>query len=196
MQKYIIALLFVFLVTHLYAQPGDMPMNQEPGKCYAKCQLPDLYEEEEEIFKIYTGMNTGVALDSVYFRINDEGNWIYVGFENDLNAAQVELKGDFEKIVFLVNEEGMTDYVEETIAYKRLIKEGGLEWKEVVCGDKLGPDLFINVQLALMEKGYLEKEKPVTILTKEARAALYKYQQAYGLPMGQMDVETLESLGL
>lgn len=38
------ALAFLFAVGRLFAQPGDTPPNAQPGKCYAKCYIPDRYE--------------------------------------------------------------------------------------------------------------------------------------------------------
>ncbi len=36
--------LCLFLATAAFAQPGDMPPNAQPGKCYAKCLIADEYE--------------------------------------------------------------------------------------------------------------------------------------------------------
>ena len=34
------------------AQPGDTPPNAQPGKCYAKCMIPDQYETVTEQMEV------------------------------------------------------------------------------------------------------------------------------------------------
>ena len=34
-----------------------MPINGEPGKCYAKCLMPNTYEPTQEIYILYTGID-------------------------------------------------------------------------------------------------------------------------------------------
>ena len=196
--KYIVTLFPILLsAVHLFAQPSDMPINREPGKCYAKCQLPDEFEEDEQTFKMYIGeVNDAVQLDSIYFSVDYNGDWIYEGAEDELSFEQLDKKANFEKIVFLVSDEQQTDYVEETIVYKKLVHQGTIEWKEILCGNKLDSDVLIKIQLALMQKGYLDEAKPITKFSTEIKTALREYQRDFSLPMGQLDVETLEALGI
>ena len=46
------ALAFLFFATAAVAQPQDTPPNAEPGKCYAKCMIPDEYETVTERIKV------------------------------------------------------------------------------------------------------------------------------------------------
>ncbi len=182
----------------LIGQPGDFPMAQEPGKCYAKCLIADKYETIEETFAIYTGeFNKAVELDSMYFKIDEYSNeLIYLGYKNNLDHFQLGDIESFEKIVFLTNPEEVEDYIEETIVYQRLNEAASTEWREVVCGDKVTGNTIAQVQNALISRGYLNEAHTNNILTIEIKAALTDYQKENGLPIGQLDVKTLKSLGI
>jgi len=39
---------FLFCALSMFAQPEDLPVNREPGKCYAKCLIADEYESVTE----------------------------------------------------------------------------------------------------------------------------------------------------
>ena len=51
-----------FGVVALMAQPGDVPPNAQPGKCYAKCMIPDQYETITEKMEIKPA---GIKYDQV-----------------------------------------------------------------------------------------------------------------------------------
>ena len=44
----ILSVAFMFCACMAYAQPEDLPVTNEPGKCYAKCLIPDEYETVTE----------------------------------------------------------------------------------------------------------------------------------------------------
>ncbi|NJN34538.1 MAG: hypothetical protein HC817_10065 [Saprospiraceae bacterium] len=44
----ILAASLTFGAVAAIAQPGDTPPNAQPGKCYAKCMIPDQYETVTE----------------------------------------------------------------------------------------------------------------------------------------------------
>ena len=69
------------------------------------------------------------------------------------------------------------------------------EWREVVCGGNITKGLVKNIQEALREKGYDTGEASRSI-NAETKAALKHFQKDNGLPMGQLDFETLKALGV
>ncbi len=83
-----------------------------------------------------------------------------------------------------------------TVTKRRLVKAGGFtEWREVLCGDKLDSYTIRQIQNALKERGY--SPGPIdNILGRQTKSALTKYQKDNGLPIGQLDKETLRSLGV
>jgi len=84
----------------------------------------------------------------------------------------------------------------KTISKRQLTQPGGFtEWREVVCTSDVTPDLVRQVQKALKNKGY----NPGSIdnqMGPGTKSALIKYQKDNGLPVGQLDYETLKSLGI
>ena len=41
--NFILSAAFSLSAVAVMAQPGDTPPNAQPGKCYAKCMIPDQY---------------------------------------------------------------------------------------------------------------------------------------------------------
>jgi len=176
-----------------------MPFPQQPGKCYAKCLIGDVYEKVEETFYIYTGDDKSeIELDSIYLRINDiTSEVIYLGYEDELTENEFKMKEYYEKVVFIPNDFETEDYIAETISYLKLVKKGGFtEWKEVLCGDKIDGSIFIAIQQELAKRGYLKGVAPSTSFGTQAKAALTKFQKENHLPIGLLNMETLVALGV
>lgn len=84
----------------------------------------------------------------------------------------------------------------ETVTKRQLVKAGGFtEWREVVCSSDVTTDLVKAVQKALKAKGY-DPGPADNVMGAKTKAALVKYQKDNGLPVGNLDFETLESLGI
>ena len=83
-----------------------------------------------------------------------------------------------------------------TVSNRRLVKPGGFsEWREVLCQNKINAVKIREIQAALKSRGY--DPGPVdNIMGKQTKSALVKYQKDNGLPIGQLDFETLKSLGV
>lgn len=83
-----------------------------------------------------------------------------------------------------------------TVTKSVLVKKGGYaEWREVLCGDKTTPAKIIQIQEALKAKGY--DPGPIdNVLGPQTRAALTKFQKDNNLPIGRLDVGTLNALGV
>jgi len=84
----------------------------------------------------------------------------------------------------------------KTVSKRRLVSEGGVtEWREVVCDTDVTPDLTRRVQAALQQMGY--DPGPIdNSMGAKTREALVKFQKDKGLPVGQLDMETLKALGV
>ncbi len=82
----------------------------------------------------------------------------------------------------------------KTITSRKLVKKGGFsEWKEVVCAADITDELVRKVQIALRDEGF--DPGPIdNIFGTLTKAALRKYQQSKGLPIGSLDIETLNAL--
>jgi len=84
------------------------------------------------------------------------------------------------------------------ITKRNLVRPGGFtEWKEVVCNSDITPSLYRQIQQALIAKGYSVGSAGADgAFGAASKAALVKFQRDNGLPVGQMDIETLKALGV
>lgn len=82
------------------------------------------------------------------------------------------------------------------VTRKELVSKGGYsEWREILCADKLTTAKIAEIQKALKANGY----DPGAIDNSfggKTKEALIKYQQDKGLPVGNLNLETLKSLGV
>lgn len=80
--------------------------------------------------------------------------------------------------------------------YKQVIEKEGyfIEWKEMNCATSCGVSRILEIQKALIKKGY---EVPLdNFFGKETKAALIQFQKDNDLIIGSLDRETLELLGV
>ena len=83
-----------------------------------------------------------------------------------------------------------------TVTYRKLVRQGGFtEWREVLCGEKLTGYTVRQIQDALRKAGYYKGTSDNT-MGASTKAALVKFQQDKGLPVGNVDFETLKALGI
>ncbi len=79
---------------------------------------------------------------------------------------------------------------------KVLVKKGGFqEWKEVLCEPKITDTKIADIQKALTREGY--DAGPIdNQMGGKTKQALVKFQQDKGLPVGNLNMETLKALGV
>ncbi len=84
------------------------------------------------------------------------------------------------------------------IMEKRISKTGGYtDWREVLCGSKLTSDRIRQIQNALIAKGYSVGAAGADNVFGEAtKEALRKFQADNSLPQGNLNIETLNALGV
>lgn len=83
-----------------------------------------------------------------------------------------------------------------TVTEKKLMRQGGYtRWTEVLCDKDINGGVIRSVQRALKNKGY--NPGPIDgVYGSQTKSALQKYQSDNGLPLGNLNKETLASLGL
>ncbi len=83
-----------------------------------------------------------------------------------------------------------------TLTTQKLVSTGGFsEWVEVLCDNKVTPARISAIQQALKSRGY--DPGPVdNVMGARTRQALEKFQRDNGLPVGNLNLETLRALGV
>jgi len=83
-----------------------------------------------------------------------------------------------------------------TVTKRSVSRKGGFsEWREVVCANKITVNLVQQVQRRLKGKGY--NPGPIdNVIGTRTKAALVQFQKDNGLPIGNLDMETLKALGI
>ncbi len=86
--------------------------------------------------------------------------------------------------------------VYKTEKEKRLVSKGGYtEWTEILCAAKTTTLVVRDVQRALKNKGY--NPGPVDgVMGVQTQAALRQYQKDKELPQGNLNLQTLQALGI
>jgi Putative peptidoglycan binding domain len=85
-----------------------------------------------------------------------------------------------------------------TVSKKELVKEGEYtEWREILCDNKVTNYTIRQIQEALIAKGYNVGDAGAdNVMGSATRNALIEYQRANKLPVGNLNMETLKSLGI
>lgn len=84
----------------------------------------------------------------------------------------------------------------KSVMKKSLVAKGGYqEWKEVLCADKLNEQRILAIQKALKAEGY-DPGPFDNMFGAKTKEALIKFQQDKGLPVGNLNLETLKALGV
>ncbi len=204
--KYIYSIFFILIFYSLpYCQP-QARMTYEAGKCYAKCLMQDQYEDKEFTIIEYTGHDyTNPYVIEITIVISEELlKWVKVKDANCLSnkpddclvwsmKTMPEISEDFY-IVKDTNQ--LKDFKVNKILRKVIVKAGGFtEWREILCKNRLTPQMIRSIRSALAARGYLV-DKDDGKINEDIKAALVEYQKLYNLPIGAFDLATLKSLGI
>ncbi len=84
----------------------------------------------------------------------------------------------------------------QSVSEKRLVSEGGFTvWTEILCAERTTNSKVVAVQRALSAAGY--NPGPADgVMGIKTQSALKQYQTDKGLPVGNLNIETLNSLGV
>ncbi len=75
------------------------------------------------------------------------------------------------------------------------VRNGKMEWRPVLCQTNVTPDIVRSLQEALQTASF--DPGPIDgVLGRQTLAAVESYQQANSLPVGNLTLETLETLGV
>lgn len=83
----------------------------------------------------------------------------------------------------------------KTVEKVRVVSGGNLEWREVICDTNSTPELISQVQNALSRAGY-NPGRVDGVFGMSTLRAMEAYQRANNLIVGQLTMETMNSLGV
>ncbi len=169
------------------------PANAQPGKCYGKSYLPDVYATQWVSYPVYTGTESNVPVEyrelmvmpsKTEWKRNDRGE-----------ICLVETPAVTQKIAVLSDTVRYRDFRFQMFEYKVLTqKRGYKEFVEIVCRERLSKNMILNISAALMSQGYISRASDQW--SQQLSEALTSYQRSNFLPIGGLDNETLASLGI
>jgi hypothetical protein len=204
--------IFLFLIHTVIcnAQPGDAPKDAKPGSCYAKCLINDYgILESKTKFPVFIGEDaTGILLDTIeiksknytiqWMKIKKDRNCLSINPEECYKVCAVEFPEKIDTIIVVVNTSATDEYEWETFdTSKSIVKGNHTEWREIVCGQEIKDNFINNLATALDKNGYsVENWQENNVFTIELKAKLQEFQRANRLPIGALDLETLEHLEL
>ena len=84
----------------------------------------------------------------------------------------------------------------KTVSERKLVKKGGYTvWTEILCADDTSTEMLRNIQRTLKAKGY--NPGPIDgVLGLQTQTAIKQYQKDNALPIGNLNIKTLNLLGV
>lgn len=181
----------------------------KPNGCYAKCLMPPDFEvEEAEPYPVFTGafLENTEYTEEILIQISSPGTkWVKKKADKNCLSANPE-----DCLVWcLVNVPGLTKTITvvtdtsktEDYEYRNIEKvtkiegEGGTEWRAVVCENEISSSLIRKIQLELKRRDYYIGELS-SVFDPKTKSALVALQRKENLPIGNLDFDTLDFLGV
>ncbi len=172
--------------------------SANPEDCYVMCweEIPAKYKTVSKQVLANPGSSNVVEIPAEYKTIKKR---VLV---SPATVREVEVPAEYTTIKkrILVSPASTNEVLipaeYKTVNEQQLVRAGGFtQWVEILCAADTTPGVIRRVQQALKDQGY--EPGPIDgVMGSQTRAALTKYQQAKGLPLGNLNKETLSSLGL
>ena len=132
----------------------------EPGKCYAKCLMPDQFLERQVLLPIYFGTEASAPLEkhiivegrkqSAWVKKKVDKNCLSSNPDDCLVWCLEEKIIEEESVMCLTDTVGYKSFILKEFTKKQLVQEGGFtDWREVVCENNITKSLILKVQTRL-----------------------------------------------
>jgi len=172
--------------------------SQNPDDCYVACyeEIPAKYRTEKYQVLESAATTTERTIPAVYKTVSKKV------LESEPTFEAVPYEAEYKTVTKKVLVSAETTRQETipaeytSISEKRLVSEGGFTvWTEILCAERQTNSKVASVQRALAAAGY--NPGPIDgVMGLRTQTALKQYQQDKGLPMGNLNLETLNSLGV
>lgn len=195
------AVLLGLLPFYAVSQQGEISST-----CTASCIMPDLYQTEIVSYYIYVGdqQNAPFTKKQVIELKPERKVWQKVpdpncpsGLAEDCYLwKEVDQAAESVEVTVVTNISQQKDYLIQQLSREKLVRPGGYtQVKQVICEEDITPALMHNISMRLTDLGYYSG-LIYSVFNSKIKTALRQFQQHNGLPMGHLDMETLEALDL
>lgn len=205
--RLLILMLFIFESSIYLASQVDADMPSEPGKCYDRLIMPNIYEIHNIQYAEYLGNEKYEDVEVEWMDIVlQPASTVWVEkYEDDCPSAckhefpiwcLVEIPEKVISVLTLKDTSQSDNFIVMEEEVKTVKKSGGFkDWTEVICDSEKTPDLYRRISTALNELGY-DVEVKLPAMNTKFKKALTEFQKHAELPIGGFDLETIKALGL
>ncbi len=202
-----------FQIDSLKLELSKLNYSFEPGKVYTRCAMDPVFEtvKSKDKYCIYTGKNkqqeeiseinilTKPAFTKWVKKKSSEICILYGKLDNQA-CENWHLK-DFPpryKNIYIVNDTSkIKEFKTTSIDIERIVKKSYLsEFRENVCPTICPSNLVGKIQFSLREKGYSLQGAKDNLMDDITKNAIMEFQKKNGLPVGNLNFETLKSMGI
>jgi OOP family OmpA-OmpF porin len=174
-------------------------LSANPDDCYVMCyeEIPAKYTYNTTKFLVTSERYDTTYTDAVYETIRVEV------IKTPARYDVVEIPAVYKDVKKQVLRGGCqeeklvtVDGKYKTRTEKRLVRAGGYTgWVEILCSENTNSSMISRVQQALNAAGY-NVGTADGVMGVKTQAVLKQYQEDKGLPVGNLNIATLKSLGI
>jgi len=172
--------------------------SDNPEDCYIACyeEIPAKYRTEKYQVLDQPATTTEDIIPAKYETVTKR----VIAEPSKVIEIPVDPQYKTVKTKVLVSPEAASEVVipavYKTVNERRLVRKGGYSvWTEILCASKTSSSTVRSVQSALTDKGYTVG--PIDgVMGLQTQTALKQFQTDNGLPIGNLNIETLKALGL
>jgi Putative peptidoglycan binding domain len=168
-------------------------IQQRDGICYTNCVLPDQYVTKWVTYPIYIGADEDAPTRVETLVVEPaKSRWV----KKETGEVLLERMPAVEKTVrILADTFFYRDYRYERFETKVLAEKAGIQRPiPVVCSEARTPSLFLQISSALTAYGYMTEAKKEW--DNKFSQAIQQFQKDNSLPIGDLNLETLQFLGI
>lgn len=187
---------------------GPNAQHLSDDGCYAKALIPDSFEIKRNTYFEYLGdiPYDTTKVETVVVEVKSAMNkWVKTLPDGNCHSPNLDdcfvwcfIDTPAEKLSLLVvKDTSLTkNFKFRTIEHKTLVRKGGVAAnQEVLCEEELTKEVVLSIQQGLSKLGYYELE-PTGDFDDRTKQALKNYQQSEMLPIGTLNLITLDRLGV
>lgn len=172
--------------------------SSNPEDCYVACyeEVPAVYRTETFQVLVSPASTTEDVKPAVYKTVTRQV------VDQPARVEEIPVEAQYKTISkrVLVSPESTREEVIPAVygnvTEKRLVSEGGFTvWTEILCAERTTSSKVANVQRALNAAGY-NAGSADGVMGIKTQNALQQFQTDKGLPVGNLNLETLKALGV